>query len=373
MKKQTFLVVLLCIVAIQIAGTPTFERSLAARQADPGYIAFLALPDGIYVMRPDGSSLTKLTNVTNEFGGGPIWSPDGTHIAFVKASQASSDIYMISMDGSNLTNLTNDSADEREIAWSPDGTKIVFSSRRNGGKDQLYLIDPSSGVETRLSFSSSWDGGPDWSPDGKFIVYVRNTDISSPLQICVMASNGSSSVRLTTGTSDNFDPQWSPDGKKIAFTSTRDGRSQIYIMNSDGTSQQALSPSKFNDSSPRWSPNGEYVAFRRSTLNKQGVEESLEVYIVGKDGSKPTHIEYKDGEHIVRYGVSSYAWSPDSKQIASAFYPENDREDIYIANVECLYKSQGCPLIPLSNITKYKREFFAITNIWTLIWHSSKY
>jgi len=78
--------------------------------------------------------------------------------------------------------------------------------------------------------------------------------------VYVMNSNGSRQTRLTDGEW----PSWSPDGTQIAFSTTRDGNSEIYVMNADGTDPQRLTSNTAPDWDPAWSPDGTQIAFTSS-------------------------------------------------------------------------------------------------------------
>ena len=80
---------------------------------------------------------------------------------------------------------------------------------------------------------------------------------------------------------ENWLPAWSPDGSQVAFTSTRDGNSEIYIANRDGSGLRRLTNHPSIDISPTWSPSGTQVAF---TSDRSG---SPQIYIVGVDGLEP--------------------------------------------------------------------------------------
>ena len=74
----------------------------------------------------------------------------------------------------------------------------------------------------------------------------------------------------------SFLPAWSPDGTRLAFTSTRDGNSELYVMNRDGSGLRRLTNSPAIDSTPTWSPTGTQIAFTsdrdRAT---EGTEQGL--------------------------------------------------------------------------------------------------
>ncbi|MEK6601910.1 MAG: hypothetical protein AABZ09_08525, partial [Candidatus Binatota bacterium] len=65
---------------------------------------------------------------------------------------------------------------------------------------------------------------------------------------------GGDPQQLTLNSGDNEDSSWSPDGRFIAFTSSRNGRYQLYIMQSTGENQQRLTGSGGDDTNPSWSP-----------------------------------------------------------------------------------------------------------------------
>src|SRR5439155_12091092 len=86
----------------------------------------------IYVMNADGSGQVNLTNnpVDDAY---PVWSPDGSKIAFYTARDGNYEVYVMNADGSGQVNLTNNAAADYYPAWSPDGSKILLDSGRNGG------------------------------------------------------------------------------------------------------------------------------------------------------------------------------------------------------------------------------------------------
>ena len=79
---------------------------------------------------------------------------------------------------------------------------------------------------------------PAWSPDGRKIAFTSERDGNS--EVYVMNANGSGQRNLTRDPAYDADPTWSPDGRKIAFVSNRDGSYQVYDMNADGSGQRGL-------------------------------------------------------------------------------------------------------------------------------------
>ena len=133
--------------------------------------------------------------------------------------------------------------------------KIIFERHSSSG---IYAINPDGTGEKSLS--TQGDHTPNWSSDGKKIAFSSLRDGNS--EIYIMNADGANQIRLTNNGFFDFRPSWSPDGKKIAFTSTRVTDSyDIYVMNSDGTNQTRLTVNSINDYAPSWSPDGTTIAF----------------------------------------------------------------------------------------------------------------
>ncbi len=170
----------------------------------------------IYVMNADGSNLVKLSQ--NEYEAGPVWSPDGSKIAFSTTKYTNPvnfDIYVMNADGSNRTQLTNDSFIDFVTSWSPDGAKLAFSSDRDTAQSgvyrfQIYTMNADGSNQVRLTNNSVDDNGPVFSPDGTKIAFQRGT--SSPVnpsdntEIFVMDADGSNQKNITNNSADDFGP-----------------------------------------------------------------------------------------------------------------------------------------------------------------------
>jgi TolB protein len=92
----------------------------------------------LYVVDIKNDRLRQLSFDETE-DGRPVWSPDGSQLAFSSRRDGNLDLWLINADGTNLRRLTSHPADDRYPAWSPDGAKIAFASDRAGSSDIWVL------------------------------------------------------------------------------------------------------------------------------------------------------------------------------------------------------------------------------------------
>ena len=252
-----------------------------------GKIAFVSDRSGndeIYVMEPDGSGLT---NITNNVAGdrGPVWSPDGKHIAFVRTINTKDDIWVMNSDGSGQKQLTNLPNGEFSPHFSPDGETIVFASNA-GGPEEIFVMDADGTNQTQITFNAFRDFGPHFSPDGTAIVFTSQRTGGTDSEIFVMRPDGSNQTQLTPDGSNSFAPDYSPDGEMIMFSSARTGDPEIFVMDADGGDQTNLTNNPANaEFAGHFSPDGERVVFGRRIGGNNN-----EIFVMNADGSNQANI-----------------------------------------------------------------------------------
>jgi Tol biopolymer transport system component len=217
----------------------------------------------IYAISVLDKSVRSLTNKPgSDYYRLPVWSPDGTTVAFILGE----DINLLNIEDSSMKNITLGKYHVYSFPyWSRDGNSIGFAALPvelgicfEGDCDlRHYLIQTDGSQIIDLESSYGINGIPVWSPDGTMIIYVSGQD-GNP-EIYSASADWSNIRNLTNDPGDDIDSSWSPDGKRILFTSNRNGNIEIYIMNFDGSNLVNLTKSIEDEKLPRWQPPTTFV------------------------------------------------------------------------------------------------------------------
>jgi Tol biopolymer transport system component len=294
----------LCVLVALVALFASVLLVGGARSASEpsGLIAF-ARPDGIYVMRADGSGVRALRR-----GGVATqprdlaWSRDGSRLLFVGRTDG---IWAMDADGSNLVRV----AAGRSPAWSPDGRRVAFT--KYGNRGYIWVVDADGGYPHRLVKASLFVWDVDWHPTAdNRLVFSTGGYVSA---IYVVSANGGNRRNIAPGLRDSVvDPAWSPDGRRIAFSSNWSmKKAELYAVGAAGGVPVRLTHNSVFDGAPTWSPDGHRIAFVRSTGKgptcancPPGKLGTGEIYVVNADGTGVTRLTHN------QVGEGSPAWQP---------------------------------------------------------------
>ena len=181
----------------------------------------------------------------------PVFSPDGTRIAFSSNRDGNVEVYVMNADGSNVRRVTNHRGIDTSPTWSPSGTHIAFVSERSGSPN-VWRVD-ALGLEQPVKLTNeSHVDRPTWSPPplNEIAYTARTGGAGFDIKILDVASGQVRAV--TTGEGSNESPAFSPTGRHIAYTTTRWGRTQIAVVGRDGKYPKQITRSGENKF-PNWS------------------------------------------------------------------------------------------------------------------------
>jgi Tol biopolymer transport system component len=242
---------------------------------------------------------TKGTQQLTQGGGvnlEPRFSPDGKRVVFVSTSfNGRFHIFVGEFHNGELTNvrrLTGENRSEltryyyspfdHEIspAWSPDGAEILFVSNRGHiyGTGGFWRMKAEPGAEARAIHyeETAWKARPDFSPDGKRVVYASYLG-QQWHQLWVIPAQGGDAFPVSYGDFDNVAPRWSPDGKRIAFISNRGGNTSLWTEEVPGGAQMQL----VSKEKHYLKPVGQLSI---AVLDQAGHPTPARVFVVGEDG-----------------------------------------------------------------------------------------
>jgi hypothetical protein len=224
------------------------------------FVNYLLGSYGIETAAPDGRDVQRLTDGVNDLW--PSWSPDGSKIVFAStrddpaqnqctpgdtgsmALLCPTDLYVMDADGRNVTRLTATERPESTPVWSPDGSTIAFTAGTDDGSGTAVFVMNADGTNVRQVSSGGRDFGPSWSPDGSQLAF---TAIRNDWGVWAVHADGTGEHLLVGDTGPYAEgPKWSPDGSAIAFVGDPklvgdDAIGAVLLaMNTDGSSVRLL-------------------------------------------------------------------------------------------------------------------------------------
>ena len=217
--------------------------------------------------------------------------------------------------------------------WSPDGTELIYSMQGSLWRQRL-----ATAVAEQLTSGPGYDYQPDWSPDGRSVVFARYAGDAIELDLLDLASGAVKPLTANSGV--NVEPRWSPDGSRIAFVSSAyHGRWHIFTIAAAGGTATQLTED--NDShlpryyystwdhylSPTWSPDGRELIL---VSNRGHIHGSGGFWrMTATPGASLVEVRYEETTWKARPD-----WSPDGKRVVYSSYLGRQWHQLWLMTAE---------------------------------------
>lgn len=284
----------------------------------------------IFTLQVDGSGLTNLTGnpAADTY---PVWSPDGSQVAFLSDRRSAGiyDIYVMNADGTQVIPVflspypILDLDDQGRkvlpsmlwLGWSPDGQYILAEAQAADREENCLVLARADGTDSTCFNNLAFEA-PQWSPDGKYISYIKSAGGGGIARLDVHAlftedNRQESWIYLLPNWMPEGQAQWSPDSQSVASIVVNEATQEaaLWVGPASGgfgkniaslgsAYTKAPSGSPASDILPAWSPDGQYLAFYQPGLLRAAAP----------DGSQLIDLLAVDD-------LRSLKWSPDGLYI----------------------------------------------------------
>ena len=325
--------------------------TMLSAEAQPLWMRFPAIsPDGKTIVFsykgdlftvPAGGGQARQITTNAAYDAYPVWSPDGSRIAFASTREGSFDIYVIDKDGGAPIRLTTHSTDETPMAWS-DNSHVLFSavmmptaqSSIFAQRDfpQVYEVSSQGGERPKLFSVITME---DMSINARGdILYHDKKGYEDPFRkhhqssICrdVWLLSNDKYAKLTTFRGEDRTPRWAPDGQSFYYLSEQDGTFNVWQRAINGSSDKQVTHHKQN-------PVRFLTVANNGTLC-YGYDGEIYTCSGGKEQKVAVSITIDKGDRsLIRQlqtsGATEISLSPKNKEIAFVMHG-----DVYVTSID---------------------------------------
>jgi Tol biopolymer transport system component len=190
-------------------------------------------------------------------------SPDGRRlaVAVLDSARGTREIWMYDVATGRHTKFTSDLADENWLIWSRDGSHVVFNSQRNRGLDLYQASSSGTGGDEALLIDGDPKWPVSWSPDGRFILYVINSQrTGNDVLVLPLFGDRKPFPFMQTAAVENW-ASFSPDGKWVAYSSDESGVAEVYVGQFPPVPGRKVRISSGGGSQARWRRDGKELFY----------------------------------------------------------------------------------------------------------------
>ena len=251
----------------------------------------------------------------------PVWAPDGNRLSYEANFHdlKSIELFVGEVDTGQFTLVSpmqrgstsvtigfasaGDAAVAHEISWAP--PPLVHFVYAASGDLQDYDLYLSGGAA--LAAAPGADGGPAWSPDGRFVAFTSARTGQGDVYLLDMSAVELPPRRITTdNTAAELFVVWSPDGQRLAWVGHTDSGDNIWVADTLDATPRQLTTWSHSQVRPTFSPDGAHVAF----YSNHQAEDRFDLYVIAVDGGPPLRLA-----EDVQLNTTGPTWSPDGRHV----------------------------------------------------------
>lgn len=306
MKKTLLIFSILGIIACKPKENKETEKNIESVDS--------VLVSHLEILNVNTGERTEVYSSKNHFEA-PTWTPDGTTLIYNSQGK----LYSIPVNGKTPTEINTDFATKcnNDHLISPDGKMLAISHHtKEDNQSRIYTLPITGGVPKLVTENApSYLHG--WSPDGKSLAYCA--DRNGNYDIYSIDTSGGVETRLTEAKGLDDGPEYCPDGKHIYFNSVRTGTMQIWRMKADGSEEVQVTTDEYHDWFAHISPDNKKIVYISYEPSVEGhpANKNVMLRMMPVKGGDPVVLLHLFGGQGT---INVPSWSPDSKKIAFVRY-----------------------------------------------------